>query len=204
MAIGDSYIDLADLKDYMSIQGTSYDTRMTSVCAAVSREIEAWCHRQFNQAGTVSSRVYNPTSYTLTMVDDFFTTTGLVIETDDHCDGTFSTAWTAADYQLEPLNGIRNAVPGWPFWSIQAVGFSRRFTSARRANVRVTANWGWAAIPDLVKEAALMLAADTFQTKDSRFGVAGSDQFGNVTRVRDNVVAQSKLKHYVRGRVFVA
>lgn len=204
MALGDSYVTPAELKDYMSYQGSAQDARITSVCAAVSREIEDWCHRQFNQATAATTRIFEPTGPHLTVVDDFFTTSGLVIASDDNGDGVFETTWVAADYELRPLNGVRNGLPGWPFWQIKAVGLSKCFHSTRNANVQVTAQWGWTAIPDPVKEAALMLAADTFQTKDSRFGIAGSDQFGNVTRVRDNVVAQAKLRHYCRQKVFVA
>jgi len=204
MAIGDSYVTPAELKDYMSYQGSAQDARMTSVCAAVSREIEDWCHRQFNQAAAATARIYEPLDSCKVFVDDFFTTSGLVIASDDNDDGVFENTWTAADYQLRPLNGLRNGLPGWPFWEIRAVGFSKRFYYTRHASVQVTAQWGWSDIPAPVKEAALMLAADTFQTKDSRFGIAGSDQFGNVTRVRDNVVAQAKLRHYARQKVFVA
>lgn len=204
MAIGDSYVTAEQLKDYMSFQGSTQDARIDSVCAAVSREIEDWCHRQFNKADAATARNYRPVDICTAIVDDFFTTTGLIVATDNNDDGVFETTWVAADYELSPLNGVRNGIPGWPYWQIGAVGFSKRFYGTRHANLQVTAQWGWQDVPAPVSEAALMLAADTFQTKDSRFGVAGSDQFGNVTRVRDNVVAQSKLKHYVRQKVFVA
>lgn len=203
MAIGDNYISTQDLADYMTIQGASYDARITSVCSAVSREIEDFCHRQFNQASAASARVFRPTDRDTVYVDDFLTTVGLIVKTDDNCDGTFSTTWDPADFEVRPLGGLRNGVDGWPFYEIGAVK-SRRFHWARRGNVQITAQWGWSEVPAPVIESALMLAADTFQVKDSRFGVAGSDQFGNVTRVRDNVVATNKLNRYVRNKVYVA
>jgi hypothetical protein len=49
-----------------------------------------------------------------------------------------------------------------------------------------------------------MLASDTFQVKDSRMGVAGSDQFGTIVRVRSNSLVEAKLKHFIRQKVLVA
>jgi hypothetical protein len=148
--------------------------------------------------------VYYPTNTGLVIVDDFWTTAGLIVKTDDDDDGVFETTWTTADYQLEPVNGTHNGVAGWPYWRIAAIGNSFSFHRFKRASVQVTARWGWQAVPEPVLQAAKILAADTFQLKDSRLGVAGSDQFGQIVRVRDNQTAASKLRHYVRQRVFVA
>lgn len=204
MAIGDNYITTQELADYMNIQGSTYDARIAAVCSAVSREVEDFCHRQFNQAASPTARVYRPGDRCTAIVDDFSTTTGLIVATDNDDDGTFETTWVAADYALSPLNGVLNGRTGRPYWMIDAVGFSQRFHPTNHPNLQVTAQWGWTAVPPEVKESCLMLGADTFQVKDSRFGVAGSDQFGNVTRVRDNVVAMNKLRHFVRQKVFVA
>lgn len=204
MAIGDNYITTQELKDYMSIQTGQYDARITSVCAAVSRDVEDWCHRQFNQETAATARKYRPVGYALSMVDDFYTTSGLIIATDDDDDGVFETTWTTADYELRPLNGMMNGRTGWPYWQIGAAGFSKRFHSTRHANVQVTAMWGWTSVPTPVKEACLMLGADTFQVKDTRLGIAGADQFGTIVRVRDSLMAQAKLKSYARQKVFMA
>lgn len=203
MALGADYITSAQLKSYMGIEIDAYDELLDNVANSTSREIEDHCHRQFNKAGSVSARVYSPLRPDLAIVDDISTTAGLVIKSDDDGDGVFETTWTADEYELRPLNGVRNGLAGWPYWQIHAVG-SRSFPSARRANVQVTADWGWAAIPELVRQACFILASDTFQLKDSRLGVAGSDQFGQIVRVRDNQMAQQKLRHYVRQKVFTA
>jgi len=193
MAIGDNYITMQELKDYMSIQGAAYDARITSVVSAVSREVESWCNRQFNLASAPSARVYDLTDIDTVIVDDFSTTAGLIVQSDINDDGLYYQTWTAGDYTLRPLNGVRNG----------STGSQLRFKNTRRPHVKVTAQWGWTSVPDPVHEACLMLGADTFQLKDSRLGIAGSDQFGTVVRVRDSVVVQSRLKHYVRGSVYV-
>ena len=202
MAIGDNYITMADLKSYMSIEGDSYDDRITWVVSAVSRDVEDWCHRQFNQADTPTSRVYKPYGRDNVITDDFLLGSATV-ETDTANDGTYATTWSDNDFVTLPLNGVRNGVEGWPQWEIEAVGNVHHFLDRRRPFVRVTATWGWLAVPAPVVESCLILGADTFQMKDSRLGIAGSDQFGTVVRVRDSVVAQSKLAHYVFGSVKV-
>ncbi|MFF0183552.1 hypothetical protein [Streptomyces sp. NPDC005244] len=206
MALGDSYATLPQLKAYMrgSIEDdvTMYDTVLTDALASVSREIETHCDRQFNTADSVSARSYGSENvFTITdssgalhwlAVDDFCDTAGLAVLAG-------GTAWTLSDYRLYPRNGIVSGQPGWPYWEIQAAG-ALRFDGL--SDVTVTAKWGWTAVPAPVKQACLILAAETFQLKDAPFGVAGMDQFG-VIRVRDNRMAASKLAPYVRDPILV-
>lgn len=207
MAIGDNYISDSDIKMWMNLQegNPQTDALTLEIATSISRDIEDHCHRQFNDAGAVSARVYEPNDRHHVIVDDFWTADGLIIQTDNDGDGVFETTWAATDYELRPLNGIRNGRPGWPYWMIcRRQGSTQRFYESLSANVQVTAQWGWQSVPDNVIQAAKMLAADTFQMKDNRFGVAGSDQFGTIVKVGQNRSAQRRLCNYVRGSVFVA
>lgn len=209
MAIGDDYLTLDDIKRWTNYQGNEKDDIFAYVITAVSRDIEDYCHRQFNDAGVASARVYAPVSRDLCIVDDFWTTDGLVIQTDNDGDGVFETTWTEADYELRPLNGVRNGRPGWPYWQIRARPFTganiQRFHHSGHgvANVQVTARWGWQVVPASVVQAGRMLCADTFSLKDNRLGIAGADQFGTVVRVRDNLLARARLKEYARSRLML-
>lgn len=202
MALGADYITRAELKAYMGLQTAINDDLVDDAIASTTQEIYRYTNRDFNDAGSASARLFRPNDPGLTFVDDFHTTAGLIIQTDDDDDGVFETTWTTADYELRPLNALLQ-VPAEPYWKIYAVGHSLRFTNMRRSNVQVTARWGWAAVPSLVKQAAFILASDTYQLKDSRLGLAGSDQFGQIIRVRDNKMAESKLKHFRRKGVLV-
>jgi hypothetical protein len=202
MALGDNYATLAELKSYLTISTTQYDTELTAALNSASREIERYARRQFNDAGSATSRVYYPQDAYLVVLDDFFTTSGLVVETDSTDSGAFDQTWTSADYQPEPLNQVRNGYSGWPYWKIRAVE-SLTFPDGRRPTVRVTARWGWASVPAPVKQACLILAAKTFQIKDSPLGVAGFGEFG-VVRVQDDRMAMAKLMPFCRDRWLVA
>lgn len=198
MALGDPYITVADWKAYVKIADAVDDNEIQDVIGSVSAEINTHTGRQFQDAATATARVYRTEDTGLIYVDDFHTTTGLIIKTDDDADGTYETTWTSDEYQLEPLNGIVEGVTGWPYWVVRAID-ERQFPMAAngRALIQVTARWGWASVPKPVKQACRILASETFGLKDTKYGVAGFGDFG-VVRVKDNPMAMSKLEPYCR------
>lgn len=207
MALGDTYVPLAELKDYLSIptNKTSLDEALSSSLSSATEEIERYCNRQFNSASTATARIFEPSTQTLVHVDDFSTTAGLVVELDVSGTGTFSTTVAPADYELFPYNGVADGQPGWPFYQIamtNSVWLPNPYASRRRGTVRVTAKWGWSKVPAPVQQACLIMAAETYRMKDAPFGVAGMDTFG-IIRVRDNRIAANKLARYVRHAILV-
>lgn len=202
MALGADYLTRDELKNYMGLETDDQDELVDDAISSASREIERHCNRQFNDAGSVSARVYRATRCDEIAVDDFWTVTGFVLEIDQNGDGTSWTEVPSTEYQLTPLNRLRDGVE-WVYWKIEMVG-STTLPVSRRACVRVTAQWGWEELPSDVKQAVKMLGSDTFQVKDSRMGVAGSDQFGTIVRVRSNSLVEAKLKNFVRKKVLVA
>lgn len=202
MAIGDNYATLAELKARMSIADTNDDTMLTISLGTASRGIEKFCRRQFNSAGAATARVYYPLHSGLVLVDDFHTTSGLVVKTDTDDDGVYDLTWSSIDYQVEPLNGVQDGLTGWPYWKIRAVEYIRFDQLGKRAPVEVTANWGWAAVPSPVKESCLQLAEEVFKMKDSPYGVAGMGDF--VVRIRDNPKIAGMLTAYRREGARVA
>jgi hypothetical protein len=200
MALGDNYVQLAALKTRLDVTTDVHNDRLTAALTAASRGVEKFCGRQFNTATSATARKFKPTNHCLCHVDDFQTLTTL--KTDDSNTGTASVTWTAADYELEPLNGVVDGEGGWPYWRIQAV-YSRSFPCYRRATVEVTALWGWAAVPAAVTEATLIAAEEIFKLRDTPFGVGGYGDFG-VIRVRDNPFTARMLSPYRRNPVLVA
>jgi hypothetical protein len=201
MPLGDNYASLAELKSRLGITDTTDDTALSNALSAISRNVEEYTSRQFNDAGTTSARIYRPDSCLWVDVDDFSTDTGLIVQTDDGDDGNFDTTWPVSDFQLEPLNGIVDGQTGWPYSTIRSVA-TRWLWRRRRASVRVTARWGWTAIPTPIREATLILGEETFKLKDAPFGVAGFGDFG-VVRIRDNPKATALLDPYRRYGVLV-
>jgi len=201
MALGDPYATLVELKTRLGIEDVGDDDQLDDALETVSRGIEKFCRRQFNKATTASARLFYPDRCAMAMVDDFHTTSGLLIATDAGGDGTFETLWSATDYELHPLNGIADGDLGWPYYKIKAV--RKAFPiGTDRASLQVTAQWGWAVVPGPVHTACLILAEECFKLKDAPFGVAGFGEYGAV-RVRQNPMAAAMLAPYRRDPVLV-
>jgi hypothetical protein len=202
MALGDVYVPVNDLKDRLDINDEDDENRLNGAVTAASRGIEKFCRRQFNDAGVASARVYKATSECLTKVDDFHTTAGLVVKVDNDGDGIYETTLPASDYECEPLNGVVDGEPGWPYWTLHAVRY-QRFPMLGRAGVQVTAQWGWAAVPTPVVEACRVAAEELFKLRDTPFGIGGYGDFG-IVRARDNPFVARMCAPYQRDMLMVA
>lgn len=182
---------------------TTDDARLETACDAATQQVQAECGRQFVQDTTATARVFVASSALFVEVDDFMTTSGLIVKTDDDNNGTFETTWTSSDYQLEPLNG-RFEGQAWPYTQLRAID-ARYWPRWRgQALVQVTARWGWSTIPAPVKQAAEIQALSIFKSSDAPLGVAGFGDIG-VVRLRQAMhpVAMSLLSNYRRESVMV-
>ena len=204
MAITNGYATLVQIKARLGITGSGEDTLLEEAVQSASREIDKHCHRRFYLDSSATARVYYPRSSCHATVDDISTTTGLVIKTDTAGDGTYATTWVSADYELSPLNGVVDSESGWPYYMLKAIR-SLRFTPQTTygpAPLQVTAKWGWAAVPDPVYQACLIMATANYKLKDSAFGSVGIGELGIVT-VRQTPAAMAKLVPYRLNPVLV-
>lgn len=205
MTITNGLITQDDLKTYLAIptSDTADDAQLDDAVNTASRSIEAFCGRQFYDEGSATARKFRPSDWYCLNVDDFHTSVGLVIATDHNNDGTYETTWSASDYELDPGATAAHGVAGRPYQKIHAVG-SRNFPvpasiNSRQWTVQVTARWGWAAIPDPVKQSCLQVAAEEFRRKDAPFGVVQSVEFGPMRLSADTVRGVvAKLNPYIR------
>jgi len=197
--LANQYGTVDELKARFAITDTIDDYLIRKAIRAASRQIDKLCRRRFYADATATARQYWRDSTLHTYVDEFWTNTGLIVATDQDDDGVFEVTWAAADFQLEPLNGIVDGDPGWPFNLIRAVE-AKTFPAAKRPGVQVTAKWGWSAIPDDIREATLLSAAELFKLKDAPFGVAGFGEFGAV-RIRANPIVMRAINPYRRSLV---
>lgn len=199
MALGTPYATIQELKARYKIEDSEDDVLLTRALKVASKHIEDnICNRQFNDAGSVSARTFNPTTATSCWTDDFHTATGFMLKTDDDDDGVFETTWTSADYELRRSRKDS----GRPYIHIVAVK-NRTFPNLTRTAVEVTAQWGWATVPLTVGEACLILAEELWKLKDAPFGIAGMGEFGAV-RVRENPKVSALLSEFKRKGVLVA
>lgn len=201
------YTSVDELADYLKTSNvTVNDSFLALAVESASRAIDDFCSRRFYADATATARTFAPLDAYCLRVDDFFTTTGLVVKTDTSDNGTFDTTWSVSDYELEPLNGLMRGTP-WPYTSIRAVD-SETFPTAglRSGSAEVTARWGWSATPAKVQQATLIKAGRIFLRKQSVTGVQdGFGEFGaiRITRAADPDVADL-LGEFRRDSVVVA
>jgi len=206
-----AYSDLTTLKSYLGISVSTYDFQLTAALNAASRSIDNFCQRRFWLDATAQPRTFVPMGLThLEFDDDIGSLTDLVIKTDASGDGTFETTWSAADYQLLPVNAAYAFPESEPWTEVRAVG-TKTFPwlvntwLTRLDRVQITAKWGWPAVPDAVVQACLIKAARLFHRKDSPQGIAGFGDFGpvRISRYEDADVV-GLLNPYRRVPVLVA
>lgn len=192
--MANEYASAVDLKTYMAMDQTITvdDARIVFACEDASRTIDAFCRRRFYADANATARVYEPAGgYTL-RVDDFYTTSGLLVKADYDGDGTFETVFAASAYELAPMSGGSEGIEGYPFTEVRLISTSWPWPAAplRRGRAEITAKWGWATVPNPVFRATLMVAAEMFRRKDAPLGfqTTGGD-FGGM-RVGNDVTRQ--------------
>lgn len=184
MTITNGYATLDDFKNYLFPGGNAGDDEDMMIEGAIesaSRAIDSYCGRRFYSDTTTSARIYRATDPTYLPVDDFSTTTGLVVATDTGDNGTYDLTWTInTDYLADPPNTETGGLGGLPYTGIQAV-YTRRFPIAGlRPRVQITARWGWAGIPEPVAQACLIKAARIYRRAQTPEGFSAGEAFGAV------------------------
>lgn len=201
MAISNGYATLAEVKAALRITDTVDDTLLETAVESASRLVDGYCQRSFYSGGS-ATRYYATENNLLVDIDDLQSLTTL--QTSSTLNGTFDVTWSATDYQLEPLNGIADGLTGWPSTRIRAIGVLGFPFWLGEAGVKVTGVWGWAAVPNAVKQATIIQASRIFKRLDSPLGVLSSPDLGYIrvgTRLDPDV--QQLVEPYRQTRFIV-
>jgi hypothetical protein len=200
VALGGPYALVPQLKSRLGIpdSNSARDSELATRLASAAADINRWCHRQFGRQEEATTRKFH-LGRTGLDVHDFWSLEDLAIT--PYSMGLPGTAWDVATVIVEPFDGVVDQVPGWPFTRISYPHGDHPLARAlyynnQGAEVRVTARWGWEAVPESITTANLMLAAMDDKARDAPFGVAG---FGDYAmRIRTNPMVEEKLKPYVK------
>lgn len=174
---------------------TSRDDLIAAAISASSRHIDNACGRRFyaDRAATARTyrlrgRVYATDDGESLMVDDISSATSLAVAI-----GSGSSYTTITDYETAPDNAL---VRGQPITELLRTA-SRWSGYGPTARVRVTAKWGWPAVPDAIAEAAKLAAVRLFRRKDSPEGVTGFAEFGAVRVTKTDPDVEALIRPYV-------
>jgi hypothetical protein len=175
--VANDYVELDTLKAFMRKQADDLDDRLlTEAITSASRLIDAECGRRFWLDAAPAPRVHNTINRTFAdrhgetlTVDDIGGAPTLV-----ECgEGASFSTLAASSWEAEPLNAIAD---GRAITGIRYI--YGRFSAYRQ--VRITAAYGWPAIPAEVTEAAKIQASRLYRRKDSPQGVLGNAEWGVV------------------------
>lgn len=207
--VGKLYCTVEALKSRLSITDDSDDLELHGACFGASRWLEQYCERHFWRTAATEVRTFEPSDLWCLKLPEFNDLVSVAsLKTDAGGDGTFETTWLTSDYQLLPYNP--GAAPERrPYTKVKAVG-SQTFpwtvsgVTQRDDLVQITGVFGWPAIPHAVKQAAALLAAELYRTKDAPLGVAGQGEFTLPITASGTQMAMRLLAPYRRNVVLVA
>ena len=195
MAISNGYATLAQIKSALRIaSGDATDDALLEMAVeSASRLIDAYCGRNFINAGTVT-RYYNTENPYVVQIDDARSISQ--VQTSTGLDGVYDTTWTIGtaggqgDAQPEPINDYLGGVV-WPFTRIRAIG-DYSFPTGPENSIKVRAVFGWPNIPVTVTQATILQSSRIFSRLQSPLGVAGFGDMGimRVSRGLDPDVVQ--------------
>lgn len=204
------YTTLAELRVALSLKPTDTedDEDLQDAILVASRAVEQDCQRIFySKTDTRSFRAQGLWCLRLDTFNDLVSVTTL--KTDADGDGTFETTWSAGDYQLLCADGTPNTNAGpepRPYTQIRAVG-ARSFPvvcSTGRTNlVQITGTWGWPQVPDPIRRATRMMAAEIYKLNSAPFGATNIADLG-IIRVRDNPKYLRLIADYRKHPMLVA
>lgn len=158
------YATIEEIKDFIGVNTAVTDGMLAVIRDAASRTVDDFCGQQFYQNDSATARVFTAGDgrylnlWQGRRAQPISTSTGLVVKTDDDEDGTYETTWAAGDYLLEPLDRPDSAEPAYGL-RVTAAG-NYLFPARTPGGVQVTARWGWPVVPDAVKQATLVIAAN--------------------------------------------
>lgn len=201
MAITNGYASLNDVKAALRISDNVDDSLLEMAIESASRMIDGHAGRYFYSSGT-ATRIYAADDALICQTDDI-AGTAITLVTDPDADGTWADTWGIGDYQLEPVNGVVDGLTT-PYTRIRATGDYNFPTSSGEALVKVTAVFGFSAIPIAIKQACVIQSSRIFKRLDSPLGVAGFGDMGavRVSRYLDPDVEQL-VAPFVKHRNFV-
>lgn len=189
------YVSKEEVKSRLGISqlSTQDDYELQLAVQGVTDWITGYTGQHFYRV--TEARTFAPRSVWELSVDPFVPGSITSFMLDYTGDGTFETSWTEGlNYQAlrqgesynpnafgtpRPHNFIR-VLLGSPATEAGGQFFPFTWPFTHMDRVQVTATWGWQEVPANVQQAALMMAADLFKTKDAPWGIAGMGDLGLV------------------------
>lgn len=139
-------------------QSDGQDAPVAASLTVISRHIDSVLHRSFGKEETAVARVYIPRRLSSVLDVHDMSATPTVVKIDTDNDGVFTDEDALVGFEAWPFEAAYGAEPRpyyqvhLPIWATPTTAF------VPGQRVEVTAKWGWAAVPEPIKEATVQLA----------------------------------------------
>lgn len=185
MSITNGYITSAEAQAYTGVNLAGSTSLLDDVVEASSRLIDEYCGRHFYQ-DVAATRYFDTDEAQHLILGPMADLVSVTSMTEDRAgDGTYSTTYTAGQYQLGPVGAATNAPSAQPFTSVKLlnnVTFMCAVPTGRRGLIKIVGTWGWPEVPIEVKQACRIIVAEVMKLESAPLGIVGFADFG-VTRV---------------------
>lgn len=208
MAWEPDYATVEEYKNFARIADTTDDTEIGFALTAASRAVDRFCSqhkpRQFGLAAASESRYYTARwdmdqIRWVVEIDDIDNAQSAAVQV--FVDTTNNDSYTeeVTNFVLRPKDAIEKKRV---FTQISVLPQEPNQPTFFKDGVKVTAQFGWTAVPTTVKEATLLQANRVHKRRTAPFGVAGGPRRG--TQVTTNLIdeldadIETMLQSYVR------
>lgn len=188
-----AYATVDELNEFFDSERV-VDTATKELALLAARQyIDTSCKRSFDVAeATATARKYVPTRFDDTLWIHDCTEITSVVENGN-------TLTVDVNYYAYPLNGVSDAGETRPYYKLVR-HLLPWYTNGQQPTVTVTAKWGWAATPDPIKWANLVLAKVYLDSRNEASGLAAITEVG-ISRGVDAKSVRDALDHYRHARV---
>ena len=184
-----AYATVAELAEYLGLSdnlsagvlaSTEKTTRLSLALDAATSHIDNDTGRTFSS--TTATKCLTPDGSYELQVPDLVSVTTLKIDTD--ANASWETTLSATNYEL---NKYHESIAAWPYEFIVRLDdvWPVPYANGRRKLVEIVGVWGWAATPEPIKQACLLLAGHLLHRANVVMGVQGFSDFGAFS-VRNN------------------
>ena len=184
MTITNGYCTRADLKhaNRLNIEGVDSDAdiMLDSIIEAVSRRIDDECHRRFYIDTSTQSRYYTASQVDVLFIEDIASAdSDVTVAIDTNGDGTVDNTFTASDFHLLPYSANND---GLPYQKIEvSTPGQYLFPVGVRKGVKITAKFGWPAVPKPIAQACILQSERLFKRFSTPLGVEAMTSLGRQT-----------------------
>ncbi len=179
MTITNGYATLLQIKSLdrlnISTADSSSDTTLEGIITSISRSIDRYCGQYFYKSTAAETRYFTALESSSVFVGNIVSVSALYTDSGDR---SYANTWSTSDYDLFPYNSTSLSEPEpFRFIDVSPIG-TYRFPALLSKGVKLSAVYGWNAVPTSVTEACLLWSERWFKRYKTPLGISAMSPLG--------------------------